>query len=154
MWESYPAVYRTYFQIYNTYKWSVLNPRTILEYCNIYNTFTWDTLNNSAWGYFKSTCDSIVREKQTWVWQLRVEWSLYSWGVYTWDTPIAVNWSWVWNMSWFNEQKDWLNFIQDFFNLAKSKIDTVYSNWYVFGILPNYIVVFLLAIILFRFLSH
>lgn len=154
MWESYPAVYRTYFQLYNTYKWSVLDPRTVLEYCQAVNTFTGASLNNSAWWYFKKSCEKVVQEKQTGVWQYRLDWTIYSWWVYTWDTPVSVNWSWVWTMSWLNEQKDWLNFIQDFFNLAKSKIDTVYTDGYALWILPNYIVVFLLAIILFRFLSH
>lgn len=152
MWESYPAVYRTYFQLYNTYKWSVLDPRTVLEYCQL-RTLTWDQLNNSAWGYFKPVCETIIREKQTWLWQSRLDWSIYSWGVYTWDVPIWVNWNWVWNMSWVTAQSDWLNFIQNFFNLAKSNLLTNYS-WTPFGILPSYIVIFLIALILFRFISH
>ena len=126
MWESYPAVYRTYFQLYNAYKWSVLDPRTVLEYCQL-RTLTWDQLNNSAWGYFKPVCETIIREKQTWLWQSRLDWSIYSWGVYTWDVPIWVNWNWVWNMSWVTAQSDWLNFIQNFFNLAKSNLLTNYS---------------------------
>ena len=152
MWESYPAVYYTYFQLYNTYKWSVLNPRTILEYCQIRN-FTWDILNNSPTGYFKPTCESIIVEKQTWVWNQRLDWTIYSWWVYTWDIPVSVNWSWVWNMSWLEVKSDWLSFIQDFFNLAKDRVPTNFSgsfNWFI----PSYIVVFLLALILFRFLRH
>lgn len=152
MWESYPAVYRTYFQLYNAYKWSVLDPRTVLEYCQL-RTLTWDQLNNSAWGYFKPVCETIIREKQTWLWQSRLDWSIYSWGIYTWDVPIWTNWNWVWNMSWVTTQSDWLNFIQNFFNLAKSNLLTNYS-WTPFGILPSYIVIFLIALILFRFISH
>lgn len=152
MWESYPAVYRTYFQLYNAYKWSMLDPRTVLEYCNI-KQFTWSTLNNSAWGYFSTACQTVVREKQTWIWQSRVDWTIYSWWVYNSDVPISVNWNWVWNMSWLETQWDWLVFIQNFFNLAKSRITTNFSNNFSW-VLPSYIVVFLLAIILFRFLRH
>lgn len=159
MRESYPAVYHTYFQLYNQYKWSTLDPRTLLEYCNI-KSFDNSTLNNSAWWYFKSTCETVVREKQTWLWQARLDWSIYSWWVYTGDTPISVNWGWVWNMSWLVTQSDWLSFIQNYFNLIKSKLPTNFSEWtvispatWLFGVIPNYIIVFLLAIILFKFLS-
>lgn len=149
MWESYPAVFRTYFQLYNTYKWDVLDPRTVLEYCNIKLVFTGDTLNQKVDWYFKPACQTIVNEKQTWVWQSRVDWTLYSW----WWVVVGVNWNWVWNISWSKLQWEWMTFIQDFFNLTKSKLITNFPNWYDW-VLPSYIVVFLLAIILFRFLQH
>lgn len=152
MWESYPAVYRTYFQLYNAYKWSVLDPRTVLEYCQL-RTLTWNQLNNSAWWYFKPVCETVVREKQTWLWDCRVNWTLYSWCEQNPQVAIWTNWNWVWNMSWVTAQSDWLNFIQNFFNLAKSNLLTNYS-WTPFGILPSYIVIFLIALILFRFISH
>ena len=152
MWESYPAVYKTYFQLYNSYKWWALDPRTILEYCQL-RTLSWSLLNNSAWGYFRPVCETVINEKQTWLWSSRLDWTIYSWWVYTWDTPVATNWNWVWTLSWINEQKWAINFIQDFFNKAKAVIPTNYP-WTWGWMLPSYIIMFMLALILFRFLSH
>lgn len=150
MWESYPAVYRTYFQLYNQYKWSVLDSRTILEYCNL--KLSDIDLNTSAGGYFAPYCKTVNYEKQVWIRQSRLDWTIYSEGVYTGDVPISVNWWGVWNMSWLEIQSDWLKFIQDYFNTLKSKLSTNYSDWFR-GVIPSYIIVFLLAIILFKFLS-
>lgn len=152
MWSSYPAVYRTYFQIYNAYKWSILDPRTVLEYCQL-RTLTWDTLNNTAWWYFRPVCETVVREKQTWLWDCRTDWTLYSWCELNPQVAIWTNWNWVWNLSWLTTKSDWVTFIQEFFNLAKSKLSTSFGVNYVW-IIPNYIIVFLMGIVLFRFLSR
>lgn len=150
MWESYPAVYRTYFQLYNQYKGSVLDSRTILEYCNL--KLSDIDLNTSAGGYFAPYCKTVNYEKQVWIRQSRLDWTIYSEGVYTGDVPISVNWWGVWNMSWLEIQSDWLKFIQDYFNILKAKLSTNYSDWFS-GIIPGYILIFLFAIILFKFLS-
>lgn len=146
---SQPSALYSYFDIINR-----LNPE-MLDWCGDIQNYCKIIVNNmdlnSTWNWSSSACPIV-----SWPWISDDWWDSVNntWVVWDWKTPIWVNWNWVGGSSSVVEQKDAMNFIQDFFNKAKSVIPTDYSdsfwNWFI----PSYIVVFLLAIILFRFLRH
>lgn len=139
MWSSYPAVYRTWFDIYNRYWWNQFDFNVIYEAC-ILMVSDVDLSSTYKWQYFKSTCSYMQNQAVNWWWNY--------WQSGT--NVIWVNRNWVWNLSWWKTYNDWSVFIQDFFNLLKSKLKTDY-NWGA-GALPTYIIMFLLAFMLFKFL--
>lgn len=147
MWESYPAVYRTWFDLYYRYWWQLLLFDSVREYCAMKMLDIDFSTTYYKWKYFKNTCDYIQNN-----------WQYPYWDNSTWDSDnvVWVNWVWVWNMgSWVDSVKVSDNpavFIQDFFNQLKANLPTRYDLWGWF--LPVYIITFLCAIILFRFLSH
>lgn len=142
MWESYPAVYRTRFDLYYRYGWDWLIFDTVREYCAMKSLDVDFASTEYKWKYFAEACNNIKN------------WAQYWYDIYdsSWNVVVWPNRNWVWNISWTSVINDPVLFIQNFFNLAKSKLPTRYDlgGWF----LPVYIITFLLAIILFRFLSH
>ena len=144
MWSSYPAVNRTWFDFYYRYWWEFLVFDAVREYCLLKQ---WDFDFNTTkykWTYFKVACENIK------LWQ---DWSNdYD---YTWDTSnnvIWVNWAWIGNLSWTDVSNDPVVFIQDIFNKLKANMPTTYDMW--LWMLPRYIITFMLALIIFRFIRH
>lgn len=140
MWSSYPAVYRTWFDLYYTYWWDKKYFPSVLEYCNI--VLSLDSLSGSVyrWDTFEWVCETIYDENRTWIWG--------SWEIIQW-----LNWDWVWGLSWNKTYSDPWVFITDMFTKIKSYIPTDLSNTW-FWFLPVYIISFMLFLMLFRFLSH
>ena len=144
MWSSYPAVYHTWFDFYHQYWGEDFDFDTIRELCIMYDLdldMNW-TYN---WTKFSQTCQFISQ----WGWDNYWGWNYW---VGSWQYPQWVNWNGVWNSS-NSSPSDWISFIQNFFNLTKSNVATDYS-WNSIWFLPKYIIVFLLAILLFKFLKH
>lgn len=153
VWSWTPAPLYSYFNFVSQY-WPTFSSREIQDYCRI-------ILNNmdlsSSWHGISSWCPKVY-------WNWYAPW--WGWGgswdddTWTWvqdnnsnnNINISVNWDWVWNHSW-NDVKTPSAYIQDFFNKAREVIPTNFSDiwgWF----LPTYIITFLCAIILFRFLRH
>lgn len=113
------------------------------EYCNLLNNQNWST-DFTTWQVwtFEWSWEVLPPWYNQWWW----DWSYTSsWAV------ISVDWSWV--LSWdSNKNFDWKTFINNFYQgLQDSFIKP--TEWFV-GIIPKYILVFMFALILFRFLSH
>jgi len=138
MWSSYPAVYKTWFDLYYQYWGSTFNFNDILEYCNILQLDIDYSNTYYNWQYFKNTCVNWVKNP-------------INNGSDN-DKNVWVNWDWIWGKTWYTTYSDWTMFIQDYFNTLKSKFPTKYDLW--LGFLPSYIIFFLLALVLFRFLAH
>lgn len=138
IWSSYPAVYKTWFDLYYQYWGSTFNFNDILEYCNILQLDIDYSNTYYNWQYFENTCVNWVKNP--------INNGSDS------DKNVWVNRDWVWGKTWYKTYSDWTMFIQDYFNTLKSKFPTKYDLW--LGFLPSYIIFFLLAIVLFRFLSH
>ena len=138
MWESYPAVNKTWFDLYYQYNWNSFDFPTVYEYCTLRVSDVDFENTVYRWQYFWKTCDYIKRN--------------YWDNVYTsWNVIIWINWQWVWDLSW-QKVSEPIGYIQDFFNLLKENFPTRSDSWP--GALPIYIITFLCAIILFRFISH
>lgn len=147
MWSSYPAVYRTWFDLYYRYWGESLVFDAVREYCLLKQwDFNFET-TLYKWKYFEKACNNV----KAWVpwWYDPVPWSWSS------DNAVWVNWFWIWNIwSWwtYKTTSDPKVFIQDWFNALKQALPTKYEAGFWF--LPNYILLFLIALIFFRFLSH
>ena len=153
VWSWTPAPLYSYFNFVSQY-WPTFTSKEIQDYCRIiinnmdlnsswHGTSSWCPQLYWWWGGWSSS-DNSYREDDTWTWV--IGWSTTN------NLNISVNWDWVWTHSW-NEVKTPSAYIQDFFNKAREVIPTNFSDiwgWF----LPTYIITFLLAIILFRFLRH
>ena len=138
LWSSYPYVYKTWFDFYYQYWWANFEFNDVFSYCKTKYILQLnrDTVYN--WNNYKGIIDNIIREKRFWL----------SW---LWDI-VWVNRNWIWNNDWIWTDKNAVVYIQDFFNLLKENFPTKYDLW--LWLLPAYIITFMLAIILFRFISH
>lgn len=141
-----------------------MGPYFILNYCKLSYT---DLDSEYKWSYFSSYCSDLSYSDP---WQINDEWTnTWSWQVenddevlppwfdnwnnnVTWSwTAVSVDWSWV--LSWWNNQNyDWITFINDMYQKLQQNFLKPYNN--VTWIIPWYILVFLFALILFRFLQH
>lgn len=154
LWQQQPVVLRLRFYAFATYWWDTLWwIEAVHEYCLMKKMVTGDALNwKYTWTKFKNTCWAIVEQKANWTY---LNDSSYSWSL-SWssvDVPVSVNWLWVWNLSWWNVS-DPLSFLQNFFNQLKTSLNTnsFWNTWEWF--IPWYIIIALLWLIIFRFLSH
>lgn len=129
-----PSALYSYFNFYNQY-WPEFTSTDIENYCRIIVN---NLSESSKRTWLSSRCPIISSSSISWD--------------FNWDIAVWVNRNWVWNMSW-NENSDPITFIQNFFNKVKSVIPTDF-NWNTVWFLPTYIILFLCAIILFRFISH
>lgn len=136
MWESYPAVYKTWFDIYYQYWWDLFIFDTILEYCNILQLDIDYASTLYNWQYFKNACTYWIKNPNN---------NNTDWAVWT-------NWDWVWGKTWHKTYTDWITFIQDWFQKLKENIPTKYDLG--LGVLPAYIISFMGILILFRFIAH
>ena len=119
-----------YFQFVNEYAWQFTSS-DIQDYCRIVVNdlpLTW----KRSWNF--KYCSSINS-------------SLWVPAGAPGEIPVWVNW-WTWT-----ENVDTITFIQNWFNKAKEVIPTDFSNIWG-GVLPTYILMFLIALMLFRFISH
>lgn len=169
-----PIALYSYFDIlyYNWNLWRTssddgpdwMGPYFILNYCKLSYT---DLDSEYKWSYFSSYCSDLSYSDP---WQIIDEWTNnWSWQVdnddevlppwfdnwnnnVTWSwTAVSVDWSWV--LSWeSNKNYDWITFINDMYQKLQQNFLKPY-NW-ITWIVPSYILVFLLALILFRFLQH
>lgn len=140
--QNQPSALYSYFNFYNQY-WPEFWAIDIENYCRIIVN---NLSESSKWTWLPSLCPIVS-------WPYINDWLWFdsSWE-FNWNVAVWVNRNWVWNMTW-NDNTDAISFIQNFFNKAKSVIPTDY-NWVAVWVLPTYIILFLCAIILFRFISH
>lgn len=149
-----------------TAEW-VLDPYHLLNYCKLKLNSSESNVNDPYnWTFFRNYCDNFNSDKPvssvtTWeVWDV-------SWGdevlppwtdIWWWDWSITSSWNvisvnWSWSLSWdTNKNFEWKTFINDFYQKLQSKFSKPINN--VVWIVPSYILVFMFALILFRFLSH
>lgn len=138
----YPAVLQSYFKFYTDYNWQAFDYDSINEYCYLVNfssqsDIAWESVY--YWKAFSSYCsDSIHNQNLTNNWQY----------------PNWTNFNWVWNLSWLVNYDNWVSFIQWMFNSLKENFnlssDILWNN----GFIPSYIIIFLLGIIIFKFLKY
>lgn len=133
-----PTVLFTYFAAVDVYGGAFDND-SILEYCKI-ALHDWDLTALYSWVNYDSVCSwsplSIVNDTVSWY--------------------IAVSSSWDWIISWWTTTyTDWKSFISDFFNRLKENyiLPAENHNYYLWAI-PRYIILAMLWLIVFRFLSH
>lgn len=137
-------------------------PYTILNYCKLvlysdYNSpyeywYFWSycsDLNNWNWDVNISTWDVWSVD---WTWELLPPWynQNNNWSS-SWSA-VAVDWSWILSGD-TNRNFDWKTFINDVYQKFQSKLIKPYYGATIW-IVPNFILVFLFALILFRFLQH
>ena len=142
--------------------WSV--SRESYDVVNICNLALYSDYNEPyKWSYFSDVCSSFNSSSDspvvtTWeIWTIDDEEIIPPWfdvspGQNT-SSWMIVSVDWSWTLSWnTNQNFDWKNFINDFYQKLQSvfqkPINT--ATW----IIPWYILVFLVAIILFRFIQH
>lgn len=152
MWESYPAVMRTWFDLYHQYWGYDLDFDSVREYCIMIGLdidFA-NTIYN--WTPFRDVCKSIKSFGSAF-------WGWFSpwWGAWWGGSSIAVDWNWIWdlwnkNSSWMTITQDWKTFISNFFNKVKSSIIVPDKSDFWLWILPSYIIWAFLGIIFFNFL--
>lgn len=142
-----PTVLYTYFDLLNKY-WSQFTARQVQEYCRfiVWNVaLTWEY----KWSVFSCRdVNKYIEDENT-----NDEWSS--------DSAIGVNWNWIWSfwnwswslVNWTKSQSNAVVFIQDVFNVLSEAVPTDFS-WIWGWFLPWYIIMFLLAIMFFRFISH
>lgn len=170
-WPANPFIWKplylyTYFE--NLYEnWVLPNDNfitsyDILNYCNLYLYSNYE--EEYKWTYFKSYCDNL--NYNNWsssvtTWEIGDidsdeilppwydDWS--DWDVTTSWTVVSVNWNWTLSGD-NNKNFDWKTFINDIYQ--KLQANYIKPNVWIVGIIPTYILVFMLALILFRFLQH
>lgn len=167
IWEPV-AVYSYFNNLYSNYWIDVADLSTkemssywVLNYCNLLFS---DSSNSSAytWQYFQYLCDSLNSQDwsidvTTWIigdpdesFEVLPPWFEYSNNPSSWMI-VSVDWSWT--LSWNTDNNfEWRTFINDFYQKLQSVFQKPTKN--IVWIVPWYILVFMVAIILFRFLSH
>lgn len=146
MWSSYPAIYRTWFDLYYRYWWQNLTFDAVDEYCLMKQMVVGENALNKkyTWTRFSYACQNILAWKPWW----------YD----SWDVALWVNWQWVWLFgSWntFSFSNDPQKAIQEFFNRLVANDLSASSRQYIWiWTLPYYIILFLCALVLFRFIQH
>lgn len=144
-----PAVLFTYFGAVDVY-WGAFNNESILEYCKI-SSYNWDLSALYSWVNYDSVCNwspiSVLQDSIEW--ELSSSW-YNEWA--NWDVSIGASWDWV--LSWWITFTNWKTFISDTFNRLKDNFLLPVWNGWVFWVLPGYIILAMLWLILFRFLSH
>jgi len=139
-WSNYPFVLRNWYSYYYQYWWNMLWFENVYNYCSLLNNTDNFTLQNQyTWTYFAWVCLSLNSSN------INNPYNVWSW------VAVWVSWDWIrtWNVE---NYTDAVVFIQDFFNMLKSNFPTKYDIWV--GFLPVYIITFMLALMLFRFLRH
>lgn len=127
----------------------------IANYCNLLLYSDYNAQYN--WNYFQEYCD--IKLDSNWniitTWEV---WSIDDWEILPPWFEVTNTWSiaWLsrnWLLSWdVNSDFDWMSFINKFYQELSTRFEK--PNWNLFWIVPNYILVFMFALILFRFLSH
>lgn len=87
------------------------------------------------------------------VWNFKRNWEKYSF-TYSWENIQAMSWEWtdVDYFSW-DDDLDFNNFFSQAFNRFRDSFSISNQDLWA-GSLPTYIIMFLMAIVLFRFISH
>lgn len=163
------AVLFSYFKILNDYGYNdYIYSYDILNGCKLLLYSDWNAEYN--WSYFSNLCSNMVWTQPTNWWSYSTWevgnvdsdwevlppwynnwWSTSNWGNYSSSSWVVVGADWSWVNSWNNQKSyDSTTFINDYFQKLKSTYIKPWTSgsW----TLPAYIVVFLCAIILFRFL--
>lgn len=131
-----PDVLQSLFRMIDTYGASV-SDRVIIEYCDLllYKNLTW-TYN---WILGNEPCSVN--------WQNSIDYYYNYWSGYT--TIIGNNvFDWTWEVI-----TDWSVFMETFINKLKTQFVIDRSNVWL-GVIPRYIISFMLLLALFRFVSH
>ena len=147
-------IYKTYWDILytNDLAWGC---QDVYNYCSLLLRSNLDaSLKDNPYipeGDKNNLCNKVV---DTSIWSAPVtnsNWSGINWSV-VWSNWHGVG-AFSWNLSGVNRVIDWKKFINQFFNYAKSWVVTNFS-WSITWIIPWYIIVVLLWLVFFRFLSH
>ena len=123
----------------------------IINYCDL-AIYTADLNSQYTWMYSDTICNASLialadQQVSSILWKDPIVWSSWDWIT---NRPELNSWSSsTWSSSWY---QDWLSFENWFFNLLKSSFK--YPTWSWNPALPNFIVISMLWIILFRFLMH
>lgn len=131
-----PDVLQSLFRMIDTYGASV-SDRVIIEYCDLllYKSLTW-TYN---WILGNEPCSVN--------WQNSIDYYYNYWSGYT--TIIGNNvFDWTWEVI-----TDWSVFMETFINKLKTQFVIDRSNTWL-GVIPRYIISFMVLLALFRFISH
>lgn len=137
MWSSYPYIYQTWFYFYYQYGGASYKFEDVYNYCLDKYILQVSSDSKYKWDKYKWIKNNILVEKNSAL--------LGSWDI------VSVDWSWIWNLSGW-DSKNAVVYIQEFFMKLKENFPTKYDIWLLF--LPQYIIIFMLALILFRFISH
>lgn len=162
----FDRLYNNWVIAWNTDAYNIANICKLALFSDLSQQYNWtqfsnvcSDLNYNAWnGWTVTTWEvwSIEDDSQEiipwwtyiwWWWQGAWWWnnSTFSWNI------VSVDWSWT--LSWnTNQNFDWTTFINNFYQKLQANFQKPY-NWLVW-IVPTYILVFMIALILFRFLSH
>lgn len=148
--------------------WKPFTNESIIDYCNLL-LYTSDLNSSYNWVYSDEICSQSALDilaDTAWVhaesWQV-VVWSSRDWitnrpwmhnpPVWNWwNQNWSASWSW-WDWNNLDNYQDWLTFQNNSFNLLKSTFrfpQSTWSNW----VLPSYIIIAMLSLIFFRFVSH
>lgn len=148
-----------YFENINNYWSFMLNSLSdystdLYHYCML--EVYWDKNSIYSWNHF-----DFLRCNTNWTVVSNVYADTYNNSYFVdWNSYYAngSDWSWIWDMGSWNSSwtkvYDSVAFINNFFNLVKSKVIIPDKNWLGLWFLPSYIITFLCALILFRFISH
>lgn len=131
-----PDVLQSLFRMIDTYGASV-SDRVIIEYCDLllYKSLTW-TYN---WILGNEPCSVN--------WQNSIDYYYNYWSGYT--TIIGNNvFDWTWEVI-----TDWSVFMETFINKLKTQFVIDRSDTWL-GVIPRYIISFMVLLALFRFISH
>lgn len=146
---------------WNVYSyWLAYNNQSIIEYCDLL-LFT-NPNNPYEWILWDLPCNySAIDILADTIWVHADSWEVVKWS--SWEWILNRPWyhldlwrnSWSvssWNSSWLSYFWDWKSFINNSFNLLSDsfRFPDRDSRW----IIPSYILVFMFALILFRFISH
>lgn len=140
--------------------WLAYNNQSIIEYCDL---LLFSNLNNPyEWILWDLPCNySAIDILADTIWVHADSWEVVKWS--SWEWILNRPWyhldlwrnTWSvssWNFSWLSYFWDWKTFINNSFNLLSDsfRFPDRDSRW----IIPSYILVFMFALILFRFISH
>ena len=135
----------------------------VVNFCNLALYSDYNQPYN--WSYFSDICDRynanntqpIVNPVE--IWDIDDDEIIPPWfDNWWWDWSSTKSWyvvsvDWSWTLSWnTNKNFDWKTFINDFYQKLQSSF--LQPTSWLAGIIPNYILVFMFALILFRFLQH
>lgn len=164
-----PLVLFTYFGAVDTYWGTVADSKDILEYCEL-KLYTSDLTVDYTWVNKNYVCASALDILSGSMHNIvDGSWNILKWYKIVWDRRLWTNGSWnsqgsgwigawtTWdNYSWNNiVVSDGKSFLSEiFWKLDNMDFNNLDKSDFWLWVLPSYIILFFLAIVVFRFISH
>lgn len=164
-----PLVLFTYFGAVDTYGWTVADSKDILEYCEL-KLYTSDLSLDYTWVNKSFVCATALDILSGSLHNIvDGSWNILKWYNIVWERRLWTNGSWnsqgigwvgawtTWdNYSWNNiVVSDGKTFISEiFWELNNMEFNNLDKSDFWLWVLPSYIILFFLAIVVFRFISH